>query len=296
MTHITDLLPSPWPEAITDALARWRQGDLLESPPFFWSADPRHPLLPFTAANADPDREWQVLSLAAADRPPYGVIVSQTCDICEVKPLSPFVDLAPVIDLEEVIGSGEKGEIRRHLWNYYVFLTQQPVEGRFFVADLRASFPVEKGALVERDPLAGFATEQDRLDFSDRIATRVGRPAYADSVHDHVIGSLDRWIRDGLKGAKKQRSARFSGVQEVRLRIDGDRLSPRAVQLVVFQKSQLSQEDQAAWRAWRDEAAVLIKGSGIELQPIQFSSKSDMSAADYDELARVPLRYVGREA
>lgn len=296
MTHIADLLPTPWPQNVTDALTHWRQGDLIECPPFFYAADPRNPLLPFTASNSDPARTWQVLSLAAGDRPPFGAIVTQTCDISEARPLSPFVDVAPVIDLEGRIGNGEKSEIRRHLFNNYVLLTRQPAKDGFFVVDLRAYFPIEKGALVARSPIVGFANELDRLDFSDRVATRFSRPAYADAVQDHVIRPLDRWIRDGLKEASRLGSERFSGVEEVRLRIEGDRLDPKTVQLVVFQKKELNQEEQEAWRTWRIEAArLLMQALSIELRPIQFSSKRTMSASDYEELARVPLRYVGRD-
>jgi hypothetical protein len=250
--------------------------------------------LPFTAANGDSQLVWQVLSLPAVARPPYGVVVSQTCDICEVRPVSPFIVVAPVYDIGDSLKGGQENDIRNHHTNNYVYLTRQPVPGRFFVADLRTFLPVEKGALVERLPLDGFANENDRLDFSDRIATRSRRPAYADAVQELVIGPLDDWIRGDATNALRQHSGRFTDVEEVRLRIDGDRLAPRAVQLVVFQETSLSQEDRAAWRKWREGAKRrLAKEAGIALWP-QFSSLSSMSARDYRQLAPLWLRYLGR--
>lgn len=295
MSQIDDLLPDVWPPVVTQALTHWHQGHLIENPPVFWAADPRNPLLPFTRDNSDPSRAWQILSLPEIIRPPYGVVVSQTCDICEVQPVSPFVEVAPVYDIADSLKGGQENDIRNHNWNNYIYLTCQPLPDRFFVADLRIFLPVEKGALVRRDPMDGFVSEGDRLDFSDRVATRSRRPAYADAVHDHVIGPLDAWIREDAKNALGQNSGRFTDVEEVRLRIDGDRLAPRAVQLVVFQETDLDQQDKSEWRRWRERTKKrLSREASIDLRPIQFSSLSSMTARDYRRLAPLWLRYLGR--
>jgi hypothetical protein len=295
MIHITDLLPEVWPQEIVDALGQWRQGDLLRTPPLFWAADPRHPLLPFTQKNTDATREWQIVSIPATRRPSYGVVVSQTCDISEPRPNNPFVEVAPVVDLAGILVQGQQAEVKRHLWDDYVYLTRQPRQGRFYVADLRSFLPIEKGALLERRPIEAFAGESDRLDFSDRLSNRLRRPAYADAVSDIVVRPLDEWIRTDARNALKESSGRFADVEEVRLRIDGDRLSPRAVQLVVFQQNQLDREDRGAWRRWRDRTRTKLRQqANIELWPIEFSSLSVMSAADYRILAPVWLRYLGR--
>ena len=295
MIRIDDLLPENWSAIVTAALPHWHQGHLIASPPLFWSDDPRHPLLTFTADNSDPARSWQILSLPEVARPPYGVVVSQTCDICEARPVSPFIDIAPVYDVADDLKGGQENDIRQHRWNNYVYLTSQPAAGRCYVADLRIFLPVEKGALVARAPLDGFASENDLLDFAERVATRSRRPAYADAVHDFVIAPLDDWIRNDEKNALREHSGRFTDVEEVRLRIEGDRLDPAGVQLVVFQETKLSREDQGAWRKWRERAKKrLLKEADIELRPIQFSSLATMSAADYRQLATVWLRYLGR--
>ena len=295
MIRIDDLLPETWPANITTALTHWHQGHLIAAPPLFWAADPSSPLLPFTAENGDSQRSWQIFSLPVGERPPYGVIVSQTCDICEARPVNPFIDIAPVYDIADALSGGQENDIRNHQWNNYVYLTRQPVADRCFVADLRILLPLEKGALLGRQPIDGFNNEADRLDFADRVATRHRRPAYADAVHDLLIAPLDNWIRTDAKNAIKEHSGRFTDVEEVRLRIEGDRLSPKAVQLVVFQESVLTREDQGSWRKWREEARKrLSKDAGINLLPIQFSSLSKLSAAHYQELAPVWLRYLGR--
>ena len=292
---IDELLPESWPAAITASLQHWHQGHLIANPPLFWAADPREPLLPFTAKNGDPARQWQIFSLPEAERPPFGVVISQSCDICEAKPVSPFIDVAPVYDLADVLQGGQENEIRQHYWNNYIYLTRQPAEGRCYVVDLRVVLPIEKGVLVKGTPVDGFASENDLLDFADRVATRVRRPSYADAVQDFLIRPLDEWIRRDQAKALRESSGRFTDVEEVRLRVEGDRLDPVSVQIVVFQETTLSREDQGAWRRWRESTKrTLFKEARIQLRPVQFSSLSKMSAADYRQLAPIWLRYLGR--
>jgi hypothetical protein len=295
MIRIDDLLPDAWPRRITTALDHWHQGDLIESPPLFWAADPREPLLPFTRDNGDSARDWQIFSLAATDRPPYGAVLSQTCDICEPRPVSPFVDVAPVYDISDSLKPGQDNDIRQHNWNYYVYLTRQPKEEGFYVADLRLSLPLEKGAFAERSPIPGFASQNDLLVFSERVAGRLRRPAYADAVSEFLIIPLERWIRGGYKQAINDGSGRFTDVEEVRLRIEGDRLSPVSVQMVVFEETTLTRDDKAAWRSWRESTKKVIeRQANIKLRPVHFSSLRTMNAAEYRELAPVWLRYLGR--
>jgi hypothetical protein len=295
MILIDQLLPETWPANVSETLVHWHQGELLASPPFFYAANPQHPLLPFTEKNGDSARDWQVLALPVGERPSYGVITSQTCDICEAKPTSPFIEVAPVYDLKAILKDGQENDIRNHHWNNYIYLTQQPEQDHCYVADLRIILPVEKGALVGKTPVEAFATEADRLIFAERLATRVRRPAYADAVQDLVIRPLDDWIRSDHRKALKESSGRFTDVEEVRLRFDGDRLDPAWVQLVVFQETPLSREDQGPWRQWREVTnRQLSRQVGIPLRPVQFTSLAKMSAADYRLLAPVWLRYLGR--
>lgn len=297
MTLIEGLRPETWPAPITDALTHWRQGDIIETPPIFWAADPQTPLLPFTEENGDRARTWQVFSLPEKARPEFGVVVSQSCDICEVRPTNPFICVAPVVDLSNSLQSSQKDDVIRHRYNDFVYLTKQPQSDKFLVADLRILLPLEKGALVSRQPIDGFRTEGDRLVFADRLATRIRRPAYAESVQDLVITPLNNWIRDDSRAALRENSGRFTDIEEVRLQIEGDRLEPRSVQIVAFQETKLSPEDLGAWRRWRERTRrQLRKNTGIDLRPVMFSDLSRMSANEYRKLAPVWLSGLGREA
>jgi hypothetical protein len=164
------------------------------------------------------------------------------------------------------------------------------------VADLRVSLAIEKGALVGRNPLDAFDDEASRLIFSDRVAARSRRPAFADIVHDVIIHDLNDWIRADKGAARQENSGRFTDVEEVRFGVEGDRLKPDAIQPVVFMESDLSAGDRQAWRNWqRRVARQLTRASGPKLRPVQFASLDKMVARQYRQLVPVRLSSLGRE-
>ena len=56
-------------------------------------------------------------------------------------------------------------QLRQHGYKDFVYLTRQPQPDGFWVADLRISLPLEKGALVGKEPIDGFDDEISRLTF-----------------------------------------------------------------------------------------------------------------------------------
>jgi hypothetical protein len=111
--NVTDLLPDQPPDNVRDAVDLFYQGHLIEKPPIFYGVAPPTPLCPFTAENADRERTWQVLALPEEMRPAWGIVTSQTCDICEVGGWdNPFIQVSPVIDLQERLNSDQRLRLR----------------------------------------------------------------------------------------------------------------------------------------------------------------------------------------
>jgi hypothetical protein len=295
--NVSDLLPAELPAHVREAVDRYHQGHLIEAPPIFYGAAPASPLCPFTAENGDQASVWQVLALPLDMRPAYGIVTSQTCDVCEAGDWdNPFIQVVPVIDLNDRLGADQKAALRDHSYNDFVYLTRQPLPDGFWVADLRMSLPLEKGALVGRDPIEGFDDEITRLAFGERVASRCRRPAFADIVHDVVIHELNSWIRQDKSAAARDNSGRFMDVEEVRFRVDGDRLKPDSIQPVVFMESDLPAADRQAWRNWQKRIArQLRKADGPKLRPVQFASLDKMVARQYRQLVPVRLSALGRE-
>jgi hypothetical protein len=294
--NIADLLPAELPTSVKDAVDAFYQGHLIKAPPIFYGAAPATPLCPFTAENANPGAAWQVLALPEEMHPAYGIVTSQTCDICEQGEwANPFIQVSPVIDLDATIGPDQKTLLREHSYIDFVYLTRQPVPG-FWVADLRISLPLEKGYFVGKEPIEAFDDEMTRLIFGDRVASRCRRPAFADVVHDVVIHGLNDWIKQNKPAAARAHSGRFTDVEEVRFGVEGDRLKPDGIQPVVFMESDLSPADRQEWRNWQKRTArQLRKADGPKLSPVVFSSLDKMVARQYRQLVPVRLSALGRE-
>jgi hypothetical protein len=295
--NVADLLPAGVPGSVRNAVDLFHQSHLITAPPVFYGAAPATALCPFTEENADLGAEWQVLVLPEDMRPAYAVVTSQTCDICQQGEWdNPFVQVSPVIDLSARLNSDQKTQLRRHGYTDFVYLTRQPQPDGFWVADLRISLPLEKGALVGKEPIEGFDDEISRLTFGERVANRSRRPAFADTVHDVILHELNGWIRSDKAAAARANSGRFTDVEEVRFGVDGDRLKPDGIKPVVFMESDLPPADRQEWRNWQKRVAKkLRKVDGPRLTPVQFSSLDKMLARQYCQLVPVRLPELGRE-
>ena len=73
----------------------------MERPPFFYAADVAHPVWDLTARAADPEGGEELLEIHENDRPQYGIITTQSCDLAEDRvnnPKKPWFQVAPLIN------------------------------------------------------------------------------------------------------------------------------------------------------------------------------------------------------
>lgn len=80
---IDEHIKRPWPPEVLDAVARFKLGDLIERPPFFYG---RHPTLELFDSGGATEGESQVSELHPGDAPPYAIITTQSCDVDERGP------------------------------------------------------------------------------------------------------------------------------------------------------------------------------------------------------------------
>ena len=93
---------TPWPPDVSEALARFVQGSVIRRPPMMFWADPNRTLHRAGLRSDDDDAplpdDGEEVVIADEDRPEYGVITTQTCDIQDAeRPKKPFVHIAPVV-------------------------------------------------------------------------------------------------------------------------------------------------------------------------------------------------------
>lgn len=271
-----------WPQPARDATADLRQGTLVASPPFVYAASAEHPVHAVTRAWASsPSAPTCVVNVAAPEkRPPWGLIVTQTCDLVEEgKPKRPWVQIAPVYEL--YANAGDRARIvQGRGFDYFVPVTRlEPAEGALWVADLRLLVPVEKGWLVGRETRDAFddQTGFDRL--AAQLARLFSRTAYATVVDKRILRPAYELLRDIAE--------RYEGhdpIAEVGLALGRTRLDPVNAQLVFMLDGDLPPELHAQIVDWWQPMAEQARANGLEVLAPRFVSLDELSARDYRSL------------
>jgi hypothetical protein len=205
-------LGAEWDPRVVEAASQFDQGHLVTQPPFFYAAVPGNGVWETTKLVADEFAEGEdgVIEVDPHDRPPYGILTSQGCDVADSQ-RKPWVQIAPVYPAdEEAVGEERLAAIRRDAVPHLVLLDPPALEGTW-IADLRIEVPVEKSWLVGREPIAGFSDTEGRRRFALRLSGRLERPALPDAVHAALVRPLRRLI-DNL-GKQKQAEMGTSGVE-----------------------------------------------------------------------------------
>jgi hypothetical protein len=245
------------------------------------------------AASGEP-LEPEVIHFPPGVAPPYGMITTQTCDVVEEDtelPLWPWVQLVPVYDMNGVLNSGERGLLRKGRGRRSLLHVPALTPG-FYVADLRLSFPVEKGWLVAQNRVDGFGTEELRQRVGDRLALLSGRPAFAGSFVSTIQGPLTTALRELRRDNRDAFDRLDEAVPEVGVLLDS-RLRPSDVQVVVICNTSLDEDQMAWWIAWWDGCRERAATVGITLQALDFKVLDESyPAAEYRRLTLMPLANV----
>lgn len=262
---IDEGLEQPWPEQVRAAVEPFLQGHLIARPPLFYAADLRHPLWRTThlvaAEIPEGDRGEDFVDLAPDERPVYGIITTQSCDLSEERPdpRQPWLAVAPVYEVSPDSPLRDRD---------YVFELAPPeLDGGAWVADLRIEMPVEKGLLVGRAPIEAFSDEAGYIAFANFLARRRGRPALASVFHEVLSATTRRLKSDRTAHRTLARSAR-PHVYKLMLAIeDGTRLEPVAAKLYVITDGQPTGEVRDWFDLWWNEARLVAQRHGLQLHP-----------------------------
>jgi hypothetical protein len=278
----------PWPEEVIAAVAQFKQGHLVERPPFFYAAAPRYSVWGLTKAVGDEHAATELLEVDPDDGPPYGLITSQTCDLNEqsLRPKQPWLKIAPVYAMDGVLSQDQQNQVLNDEIGHLIALTGTNLPQGFWIVDLRIEVPVEKSWLVGREPIEAFASEHDYLRLARRLARRHDRPALANAVSLRVVLQL----RNGLKKLKRpRRTALLKQVQELRLAIEGTRLEPASARLIVITHNTSSEAVREWFDEWWDSAHTLCEADNLNLLGNRYTTLAELSAADYQ--AAIPLDF-----
>lgn len=290
---IDNLVPDPWPADAATALSQWRQGHLIKGDMAAWlaaggSQDP------VTGNDFSDQGDSLVAAAAEVGDTGYMAVVSQTCDIAASGPGSrhPFVQACPVRDVGAAFSAEKVSQIREGEVVEYVYLTDPPESGRAWAVDLRLSVPVSKGVLVARQPIEGFASEEDELSLSARVAAKLERPA----LHDYLSKDLIDDLANFLAKAKKSEDW-CDDVEQLRLQVEGSRLVPKRVRLIVVTDVDFSGVSIIKRKPLRDRwksHKKRLRAAGIEQAPIAFRCVDKMKVEEYRNSIPLHLPTLGR--
>jgi hypothetical protein len=173
---------------IETALRGWRQGDatLDEDAFIIHLADKRAPL---TAAARDSANE------VPAEYNVYDVftsvkglaVVSQSCDIVKKCTASEYVEVSPLVEIEE---KAQLHSIRRGRQLRYAYLPG--LADRNLVVDLERTMTVEKAVVARWNRVPGCITDAERVKFADALARKRQRFAFLDSFNAGLARFRDR--------------------------------------------------------------------------------------------------------
>lgn len=280
-------LTDEWPQEAAAAADKFQQGDLICKPPIGFAASLKHPIweLSRLEAEADPEEEVAFLALDEDDLPPFGIILSQTCDVAEDRPepVQPWVEVSPVYEYE----IPEDSQPPEYL---YPLEAMDADEGYVWVADLRLVVPVEKGLLVRQDPINPFGgSEPARIDFGVALGRRRARAALSEGVHVFIDKTLQRY--KPRKTGKRVAERVYALLLDI---TEGGRLDPKVVRLhVVCQETErINQEDTEEWfQEWWDEARLVAEEHSVSLLAPTFHDRTSMDVKLYNRLVaiRCPL-------
>lgn len=288
---IDDRLPDEWPEAVLEAAREWRQGYVVEEPPFFYFRSESHPVWAIGLEADDViDEETADATLVELDpeeRSRFGLITTQTCDLFEEgRPTQPWFAVAPVYDVAPRLQPNQLGQLERGYFGHLVLLTAGWLPSGKWVADLRIELPIEKGWLVGREPRPGLVEirEYDRL--AARLASRRGRPA----LSTRLTMSLTRPLRDWLNGVGR---ASRDSVESLRLRVVGDPVSSIQAELLVITKDEgMTPELESRWREWEAGRLEAAEQDGVLLQPFRYGTLDEFTARDIETSLRLDFDHL----
>jgi hypothetical protein len=291
---IDDLLPDPWPDDAVTALGSWRQGHLVSCDVGAWLAASEG-VDPVTGYDFSDRDNGMVGAAATINDTGYFAIVSQTCDIGATGPgkRHPFVQVCPVRDVGVAFAPEKIQQIRDGEIVEYIYLTSPPECGKNWAVDLRASVPLSKGALIAASPVQAFASEDDELDLAARVAAKFERPALHDYLSKNLTESLDVFISK----ARKKSEDWCEDVEQFRLEVEGNRLAPKRVRLVVITDVDfngfLNNKKNPLRDLWKSHKKPL-RVAGIDQMPIAFRHVDKLAVKDYRGYVPLNIPSLGR--
>lgn len=278
--------PSDRPlDDIDAALACWRQGDLALGEQWLLTrADPARPLTPESRSMCEKETgntEVEVPGLA---------VLTQTCDLVRRWTERPYVEVAPLVTLEERVWPlARRGRLPR----YFVL---RGLETRCLAVDLDRVMTFEKAVVAGWVRVPGCADDEEARRFALALGRKRARFAFPEDLVKLVRELQARLIQKHDKASPEGRA--LQALREIRLRAspswDAD-----AVELTfTFLREQGERDfEGVAWEEWREAWLGLVQPVGRFRQVHGLvQTLDDLTARDYVESDPLDLNFLSTRA
>lgn len=262
-----------WIQAIDTALSEWCQGDcVLGEHWFVYRFNPQRPL---TYDSADVAQEE--IDLAESEVKGFAV-VTQTCDIVRTCNKRPFVEIVPLVEVDEP----QLHEIQRSRQPQYAYIPG--IAELNLVADLDRVMTVEKAVVAEWERKPGCLSDDDSVRALGQALTRKrARFAFPDDF-TNFAKKLQNRLRDKHKKSTDEGEA-LRALREIRVRAEPSWNSPKIRLIFWFIRDEEQSKFQGiGWEQFLEQWLQLIPESG-RYQNVEGSvvALEDMTAKEYVE-------------
>ena len=272
-------------ETVDAALKEWRQGDCVRGE--HWFVHRFNPQCPLTSDSADVAKEETDLSESEVKG---FVVVTQTCDVVRSCLARPFIEVIPLIELneqflEEISSKGSKeqflDEVRKSRRPQYAYIPG--VAGFNLIADLDRVMTVEKAVIAEWERIPGCQNDEEIRALGQTLARKRVRFAFPDDFNKFVKKLQER-MRDKHNKPNDEGEA-LRALREIRVRAEPS-WSSSEIRLIFWfiRDEEQNQFEGTGWEQLLTQWLQLIPASG-RFTKVEGLVKSleDMKAKEYVE-------------
>ncbi len=266
---------------VDGALTQWRQGDcMLGDEWFLHRFEPDAPLTPEA-------REVAVGGAYLCETPVRGLMLAtQTCDIVRPSRTRPFVEVTPLVKVDDHI----LREVEFGRRPGYAFIPG--TVGERLVADLDRVMTVEKAVVVTWKRREGCGSDEDRRRLASSLARKRARVAFPEDFTRLADGLKNRLVEKHGRQTDEGRALR--ALREIRVRAAPSWGAPEVELLFWFIRDEDS--DHLLGRPWPDMIEAWLRlvpaaGRFVLVEGI-VATLADLSARDYVESDRLDLDHL----
>lgn len=194
-------------QTVDEGLQVWRQGDVAVADWIGHLVDPARPLTEEAAQGGDEEGSLALASLVVEGL----VVVTQTCDVVRSCADRPFVQVAPLIRLEDPIQ-------REAAAGWRPRYAPVPNLGADAFADLDRIVTIEKTILVTCEQVPGWESDAEIRRFSKSVGRKFSRFAFPDDLAEALRPLVKRIREKHKKESEEGRALRL--VKEIRIVAD----------------------------------------------------------------------------